>query len=548
MAVTGPVAVKITEDPLFNALVDRYNQLRSVRARWEDHWRVLRELVRPMSPEFTSGPATKRGEIGERRHDEIFDSTAPFSVELLASGMMSFTMPSSERWFNLGLVGVPVTRLNRTQKTVLERRSDILYSVFKNPRAGFQTAMHENMLDLFVFGTSVTFEQWIPQLGHNLYRTYPLADCFIDVNQWGKPDTIYRDTRMTKRQIMLQWPKAELGETVLKAKPTDTFTVVHATQPKDEVGFEKQSPRRFPWASFYFILEDGKVVEQSGFESFPYMVARWSKIAGEIYGRSPTMSVLPDIQMINRMVKEMIVAAQLSNRPPIVLDDDGFMLPISYRPGALIFKERGTEFPQPLNSGIQPNITFEMMSQSREMIRQAFLINFLQLELKKERQTVLETADRRDEGLRMISPLIERMQVELVGPVIDRTSVSLEAKNLLPELPGGMKNSEIIYNSPAARAQLSNQIIEMQQFIQDLIPLANIDPSALVVLDIDDYAERLATLRRVPPSLLRDDEEKQAIRAAQQEQADVQQATEAAPAAATVIKDLATANEKGGLG
>ena len=70
-----------------------------------------------------------------------------------------------------------------------------------------------------------------------------------------------------------------------------------------------------PFSEYYFIPSEEMELEEGGYESFPYLVPRWSKLAGEKYGRSPAMQCLPDIQMVNRMKKEILVAAQLANRP-----------------------------------------------------------------------------------------------------------------------------------------------------------------------------------------------------------------------------------------
>ena len=43
--------------------------------------------------------------------------------------------------------------------------------------------------------------------------------------------------------------------------------------------------------------EEKTLLEEGGFDEFPYMVPRWSKVAGEIYGRSPSMTSLPDIKI-----------------------------------------------------------------------------------------------------------------------------------------------------------------------------------------------------------------------------------------------------------
>ena len=65
------------------------------------------------------------------------------------------------------------------------------------------------------------------------------------------------------------------------------------------------------YASIWVLLKDKEIITEGGFDSFPYHTARWTKLAGETYGRSPAMTCLPDIRMVNMMSKTIIKAVQL---------------------------------------------------------------------------------------------------------------------------------------------------------------------------------------------------------------------------------------------
>ena len=81
------------------------------------------------------------------------------------------------------------------------------------------------------------------------------------------------------------------------------------------------------YKSCYVLVEEKALLEEGGFDEFPYMVPRWQKVAGEIYGRSPSMTCLPDIKMVNQMMKTVIKAAQkLPTLPYLCLTMDLYYL------------------------------------------------------------------------------------------------------------------------------------------------------------------------------------------------------------------------------
>ena len=76
------------------------------------------------------------------------------------------------------------------------------------------------------------------------------------------------------------------------------------------------------------------------------------KASNEIYGRSPAMTALPDVKMLNEMSKTTIKAAQKQVDPPLLVPDDGFLLPVRTVPGGLNFYRSGTrDRIEPLNIG-----------------------------------------------------------------------------------------------------------------------------------------------------------------------------------------------------
>src|SRR3546814_4077959 len=97
----------------------------------------------------------------------------------------------------------------------------------------------------------------------------------------------------------------------------------------------------------------------------PYMVPRWSKDAGEIYGRSPGWNALPDQKMLNEMSRTVLKAAQKAVDPPLMVADDGVLMPLRTHPGGINVVRAGALSNDPLRPLRPEEHTSELQSLSR---------------------------------------------------------------------------------------------------------------------------------------------------------------------------------------
>ena len=68
--------------------------------------------------------------------------------------------------------------------------------------------------------------------------------------------------------------------------------------------------------------KESRIVERE-FESNPWVIVRWSKIAGEVFGRGPLLQALPDLKMLNKGKELAIRSAQLNIFGVYTVADDG---------------------------------------------------------------------------------------------------------------------------------------------------------------------------------------------------------------------------------
>lgn len=517
-----------------------------MRYNWNSHWQDIRELVRTTTSDFN-----RQGTQGDRRTENIFDATAPWALEQLAAHLNASMTSDTDRWMNIGLDDIGLNDLNEEQLRWCEHVADEMFKEFAKPDVNLAAAKSEMYLDVGGFGTGVIFEDWNWDKQCINFRAFPLADCFVLEGADGKINTMHRESRMSKRQVLEEFsrPDDTIPQKLNEAKDDEEvkYTVIQCVYPRRGIktGY---AARKKPFASVWVILEFTEVLRESGFDEFPYLVPRWSKLAGEPYGRSPAMVCLPAIKMVNTMKKVTIKAAQKLVDPPLIVPDDGFMMPIKTSPGSLIFKTAGQEDTiHPLETKGRPDIGLEMMTEEREQILKAFYVDWIIRQKKKERQTATEVHDDRNEMLRQMGSILGRIMTEFTSPLIIRTFNLLNAAGRFRPAPASMhgRKLKIFYVSPAAKAQEGSKAVNIQAFTQDITVMAQAAPEVMDAIDTDVYAQEMAKYRDVSRKIIRSPEAIATLRANRAKQQQMAQMAATGRDTAAAIKDLSIAQQNG---
>jgi len=520
----------------------KFAELKLRRTPFEPYWNDLREMVRSTAQRFgsqsniTPDPAPS---------PYSFDSTATWALDQLASGLHSSLTSPNERWFHLGVDSDRGEQLAMPVRAWIEEVSDILYQAFQHPRSTFHSSLHEDYLDIGCFGTGVLYIDYDPAFGSTCYKAFPLHDCWADESSNFQVDTLYRKTTYTKRQLVQAFPGInEASEKVFKSGDDRLFEVIHIAHPRSDRSPEP-GPMNKRYASVWVCFELGFILKESGYDFFPYMVPRWTKYAGELYGRGPGMNSLPDIRMLNAMWKTILRAAQKMADPPLMLPDDGFMLPLRTTPGGLNYYRTGmAERIEALPVPSRLDVPVDILRDRQEAILKAFYVDWLLMDRKKERQTAFEIHDARQEKMVLMAPMVGRLKSELLGPIITSTYSLLAAWGHIPDAPEELMDNRplrINYVSPAFKAQQSSKSQSIERYLQQLLPLTQVDPTVLDALDMDRLVQEYALLGDVSPRVLRSKPEIDAIR--EQRAAQEQQAAQIAQAeqASSAMKNVAQA-------
>lgn len=532
-------------DPYIKELCERQQQMERARNEHDILFQELKEMVRPDTADFL-GSSSKA--LNSRR--KIFDSTASWSAEQLSSGLHSYNSSPVDIWFGLTVAGIPYDTLDYDSRLWLEAVSSSLYAHYCDPTSSLNPALHECYLDISVFGTSVIYQWYDVERRKLMFRSFPLADCWIDEAADGTVNRIHRRIKWTLEQVMSEFgglpPKLQ-KDYEAKDGPQKEVTVLHCVHPNEDYRPGSKVPYFRRYKSCYYCKDTEEELSCGGYDWMPYHTPRWAKLAGEKYGRSPALSVLPDIRMVNAMSKTMIAAAQKMVDPPLQVPDDGFLLPIRQTPGGLNFRRPGAEQILPMPTAQRIEVGVEMIEQRREMIRRGFFVDWLVRPTKKERQTAQEINDDRSQMLSMMGPIVGRLQAELLGPMVRLSYALLDRHGDLPPPPPGIlgQRMDVSYLSPAARAQSSTRGQGISMFVDRIIQLQPVMPGLTDGIDEDGLLAEMGDYMDVPRRVLASPQAIAAKKQARAQQQQVQQLTEAAPAAASAAKDFASAQKDG---
>ena len=530
-------------------IIRRQEKMATDRAIFDQHWREIAERILPRSDHFRVNRNP-----GDKHTEKVFDATANLALDRFAAAMESMLTPRTQQWHKLK-VNDEALNEDAEVRAYLDQVTKILFGVRYSPKANFASQAHESYISLGAFGTGGMFVDDL--VGHGIrYRSVHLSELYIAENHQGAVDTIHRKFALTARQAVQKFDSKLLPEKIIKAaekSPEQFFDFIHAVGPRDDVDTVKKTYKGMPWYSCYIALDGRSILSEGGYQSMPYAVGRYVTGPKEVYGRSPAMTVLPDIKMLNEMSKTVIRAAHKIVDPPLLLQEDGALAAFDLRPGALNYggvNDQGNQLVHALQTNARVDIGMDMMEQRRKTINDAFLVTLFQILVDAPQMTATEAMLRAQEKGALLAPTMGRQQSEFLGPLIEREIDILARAGALPPMPKALMDAggivDIEYVSPLNRAQRADEGVAIMNTLQAIAPLAQIDPRVMMVFDPAAVARELADINGVPAKVMRTKEQIAAMDQQANQAQQAQQLLAAAPVASGVVKDMAQAQSMAG--
>jgi len=324
---------------------------------------------------------------------------------------------------------------------------------------------------------------------------------------------------MTVENAFEKFGEEAFGEEAekLAKDPTKKIRILNFILPRsgqEALGFGAKS---HAWASYAVWADKPRVLKESGYKEFPFVVPRWMKLSDEIYGRSPSMKALPDIKMLNAMMKTTIRGAQKIVDPILLVPDDGLLGRVNAVPGGQIPYRAGTDDRvSALQTGGDPGLGVEIIKDVRGRVKEHYFVDQFQLR-EGPQMTATEVNARVEMQLRLLGPILGRLHFEFLKPMVSRMLNIMQRKNLLPENPPKELTEndlelEVFFTSQIAKAQRSGEANSLLEFLQSVQPIIDFDPEAADVIDIDATIRKIAILKGVSEDIFRSEEDIEELR------------------------------------
>jgi len=525
---------------LAKQLKDNLSRLMEKRSNWESHWQEVSDLMLPRKAEITKERAR-----GDKRHTQIFDATAIHALELLAASLHGMLTSSANRWFSLR---IKETQLNESDeaKEWLEDSTQRMYDVIS--KSNFQQEIFECYHDLIAFGTSCLMIEEDQEDVLNFSARH-IKEVYIQENKKGFVDTLYRRFKMPAQAVISKFGFENVSREVQNTankNPFDDIDLVHVVRPRIDFDPNKKDKKNMPFQSVYFEYGSGHIISLGGFLENPYVIPRYLKASTEQYGRSPGMNALADVKVLNKMVENSLKAAAKQIDPPLLIPDDGMLAPIRMSPGSINYYRSGSrDRIEPLNINANNSITINNENQRRDAINKMFHIDQLVV-TENRNMTATEVIQRQEEKMRILGPVLGRLQSELLSPLITRVFNILLRNGLFMQSPDILQQQElkIEFVSPMALAQRGQELQSLMRGLEIFGSLAQTMP-VMDYIDENGLVKNIIDILGLPAKVIKSDAEVEQIRTEraeqeaqqmemQQQMAETQMAKNAAPMAKVV--------------
>ena len=528
----------------------RLGQLDTERESFITHWKDLSDFIQPRRGRFFVQDRNK----GTRKHNNIINSAGGQALRIAQSGMLAGTMSPSRPWFDLETNDPDMMEFQPVKEWISDVVR-ILRSIFNSSNLYGQSSVMLSELLLFGTGCMLHVNDFndVARFYTQTVGTYYLAQ-----NERLEVDTLVRKFEWTINQIVREYGLENVSTFVKTAYDRGNYDlwapVVHFIEPniqstaRPEVAIDK------PFASVTFEpgnsgSDSNKFLRQSGFDVFPAYCPRWGTTGDDIYGTDcPGMISLGDVRSLQQEEKEKAKAIEKMVSPPMSGPPGLMDVPVNNLPGGLtIYSATGTQKLEPIYQNIAPIQELRLdMDSIENRINQAFFVDlFLAISNIQgiQPRNELDILSRNEERLLQLGPVLERLHGEFLELMIDRTFNQAMDAGILPEPPPQLQGQDlkIKFISNLAVAQRAVVTADLDRILQATVGIVQVDPSAAIKLDGQQFIDEYAKAIGVPPKVIRPDDNVAEILAAQKAEADQLRAQETMLATAQTAQTMAGA-------
>lgn len=532
----------------------RFKDLQTQRSPYEARYRDLARYILPDSGRFEASLGPNDEGAGDR-WSRIYDATATDAVGSLAAGLLGGITSPARPWFRL-TTGDPRSDEQYENRQWLTKVTDLLQSVFL--RSNVYPALIQAYEELACFGTACIIA--LPSESDDILHLYPMTvgEYWIAEDYENRVNTVFRRFTMTAEQMVEQFGRDKVSKGVREClvddnKRYEKKRVIHAIFPRDEYDPNKKDNKNFPWASVYFeeMPGDGDehILLEEGFTSFPGLCPRWEIHGGSVYGTSPGMKALRQVRALQVEVKRKQQGIDELTNPAMIYPASMENHQLDFTPGGISFYPDGGT-PQQAYPAKHVSINLQHLladiQDARTKINEYFYKDLFTAIMSTPRtnRTAYEVDQVAQERMALLGPVLQRLNGELLRPLIRMGLTALEKAEKLPPMPMGMDGVTVTFESILVQALRSAGITAEDRYLATAFSIAQYNQAIIDNIDLDKLMQKRGLTSGIDPDILRSPEDVEAMRQ-QREQVQAQQAQLAQmQQASDIVKNMSSVNPR----
>lgn len=538
MAKGKSTSPKIARDSGQDYYLRRWGEMDTEFSSWMTQAMEISKFLLPRSGRFF---VTDRN-LGNKRHNNILDSTGTRALRILSAGLMGGGSSPARPWFRLATPNAELMKVEAV-KIWLDEVTRLMLDVFQ--RSNTYRVLHNMYEELGAFGTAACL---VLDDFQDVIRLYPLTygEYRLAANARQEINTLARRFQKTVGTLVEEFGYENCSTSVQSLYDNGSLgswiTVYHFITPNSDRDPSKKDAKNMAWKSCYF--EEGgdpdKYLREGGFKRFRVLAPRWALSGQDIYGSTcPGMEALGDTKQLQHEQLRKAEGIDFKTKPPLQLPTSMKNRDVDRLPGGSAYVDTaGTS--QGIKTMWEVNLDLQHLlldiQDVRQRINSTFYTDLFLMMANDNRSgvTATEIAERHEEKLLMLGPVLERLHNELLDPLVTMTFERLmepsgpNGESIAPAPPEELQGTDlnIEFVSMLAQAQRAITTNSTDRFVVGILTVAKGKPSVLDKLNEDAWADDYGDSLGVNPKLINDDDTVAAIRDARAKQ--MQQAQQAA--------------------
>lgn len=473
------------------------------KGKWDNLYKEVFEYMMP-ARDIEKSP-------GDDVENRIFSSIGEQSSDRFVDRVQNILTPVNVDWIKFE-AGYMIKKQNEGNVTDVNKELDKvaeICNVFKNT-SNFDVAATEFYYDL-IAGTACllvlegTFENPLR------FVTVPIKELAIAEGIFGEVGEVYRKFKLKSELIKRQWPDAKYED-------------------KDDNDKEKQliESTYYDYDAkiwhYTVILKDGEqILVEHNYKANPFVILRWTKCSGEVYGRGLGLKSIKDVKTLN-LIMEYSLRALAFTIPVFIAQQDASFDPDDFilKPGALNLVP-STATNNPSVTQLPVNVTHDITAYKTEQMEMNIKRNMMDSTIPNDPSrnlTATEITERANELKAILSNSYGRIMNELLYPLIRRMVEVLQHFNYIPQDIDVRSFNGFGYTI-VVNTQLANQQsqTEVQNTVNALQLLFSLDPQgqfAMKCVDMNKAVPFILEKMGVPKDIINSPEQ---IAALQQQEA-----------------------------